>query len=288
MIARVSGIRDGRAGSVSQALARARHARASVLAGRARALVVARIEDDAELFGRFASEAGPLRRQTGGPPWHLRPGVTFVHLSLAHPSVLLPTPPDKILNRNVRPLLAALRKAGALAMYGGRDFVSADGEIVALLGWARGRGGEIVLEAAIATDAGVMLEPEPPEIARAHLGKRGRVVHLPGLREAIVAGFAVDAEDVALDDGPEHPRAPAGPVIGAVEVAIGRLALHASSDGPKLFGDLLADDALDDLDLAAIAALPFAQRRAALAGSGCVIEGVRDWPDAIASLLERS
>lgn len=287
----MSGLRDVRAGRVAEALARARHARASVLAQRERALLVTRIEDDAEVLGRFASEAGALRRQTGGPPWHLRPGVTFVHLSLAHASVLLPTPPDKILNRNVRPLLAALRKAGALAMYGGRDFVLVDGQIVALLGWARGRRGEVVIEAAIATDASVMLRTEAPQTARAHLGKRDRVVRLPALSEALIAAFAPAAEQLALeepDGGGLDSRAPAGRELHAIDVAIGRLSLHLTSEGPKIFGDLLADDALDDLDLASIAALAFPERRAALAASGCVIEGIRQWPDALASLLERA
>jgi len=252
--------------------------------------VVARIEDDAEVLGRFSSEVSSvvsrLRRQTGGPTWHLRPGVTFMHLSLAHPSVLLATPPDKILNRNVRPLLAALRKTGALAMYGGRDFILVDGEIVALIGWARGRAGEVVIEAAIATDASVMPELEAPEVTKAHLGKPVRIQHLPDLEEALATAYTPGAERLALLDGPEEGRAAAGASLGSADVAIGRLTLYRTANGPRLFGDLFGDDALDDLDLDALAAMTMADRRVALAGSGCVVEGVRDWPDVIATLLE--
>lgn len=256
-----------------------------VRAGSERALVVTQIEDDGLVLGRFSSEVG-WRRQSGGPTWHLRPGVTFVHLSLAHPSVLLATPPDKILNRNVRPLLAALRKTGALAMYGGRDFVLVDGEIVGLLGWARGRGGEVVIEAAITTEASVMCESESREVAMAHLGKRDRVVHLPGLPEVLAGAYTPNAERITLEDAAEDLRPVAKDSLASLEVAIGRLALHRTAAGPVLFGDLLADDALDDLDLAALAAMPVGSRRTAIAARGCVVEGVRDWPDVLGALLD--
>ena len=274
---------DLRSGTMAEALARARHARAVVRAGSERALVVAQIEDDGPVLGRFSSEQGP-RRQTGGPTWHLRPGVTFVHLSLAHPSVLLATPPDKILNRNVRPLLAALRKTGALAMYGGRDFLLVDGEIVGLLGWARGRAGEVVIEAAITTEDSVMLEIEAPEVALAHLGKRARVVHLPGLPEVLASAYAPNASSLALGDAVEDARALAEQALASLDVAIGRLALHRTAEGPRLFGDLFADDALDDLDLAALATMPVADRREAV--RGCVVEGVRNWPEVLGVLLD--
>ncbi len=278
---------DLRPGTVAEVLARARHARASVQRGVERALVAARIEDERVVLGRFASEPteplrgqGPLRRQSGGPPWHLRAGATFVHLSLAHRSALMATPKDKLLNRNLRPMLQALRKTGALAMYGGRDFLLVDGDIVALVAWAAGAAGEVVIEAAIASDAPVMRQDESPAVRAAHLHKRARCVGSSGLIDALRAAYAPDADPVALTDAEELARPVAGPRRAAIDVALGTLALHDTSDGPRLFGDLFAADALDTVDLAR---LSVRERTHALAA--IEVEGVRDLPDVVAALL---
>lgn len=93
--------------------------------------------------------AHALRRRTGGPTFRLGPGTLYVGLAMKHASVLMETPPTRILNRTVRPLLAALRAGGLPAHYFGRDFVSVDKRPAGALGWARTPDGRVLFEVAL-------------------------------------------------------------------------------------------------------------------------------------------
>src|SRR5690606_8458247 len=73
-------------------------------------LVCVPCEGDELVRGRWQRSAAPaLRRATGGPAWRLGDGTLYVALALRDASSLIETPPDKILNRNVRGILAGLR-----------------------------------------------------------------------------------------------------------------------------------------------------------------------------------
>lgn len=270
----------GRRGTLEQALGRAHAARNMAREGARIVISFTEITDGGRLLG-WHDASGGARRETGGPPWKLAPGALLGRIALAHGSVLMATPKDKILNRNVRPLLAALRKRGVMAMYGGRDFVSADGEIVALLGWARGEAGEVVIDVAI----GEVLDPDaPPELDRAHLGKRGRAIEVAGLDAVIAAAYAPDGTPRVLEpiDPPVRPAAP--PASASTAVAIGRLSAHPMAERIALRGDFFADDALASLEVA-LASLPSEQLLAHVTASDVTVEGIAEWPRTVAELI---
>lgn len=285
-----------RSGTGQEALARARAARLRVMGGDALAVSLTRITRESRMVGWFSpenvsagnvsSKDGPsLRRETGGPPWRMREGTHFLRVALQHPSVLMATPDDKILNRNLRPLLAALRKCGPLAMYGGRDFLSADGPIVALVAWGRGLGGEVILDAAIATEASVLDAPEAPEVMRAHLGKGDRPFSTRALAEQIGRAYAPSAEEVVLDDAPLVPAPATGPLLVAHEVAIGRLSVHQPL---AVRGDFFAEDRLGALPLTENVGLSEDQLATWLGSERITVEGIRDWPRTVAALLHQA
>ena len=87
-----------------------------------------------------------LRRSTGGPMAMATEGILYVALGLRHASVLVDTPPDRLLNRNVRGLLSGLCRGDAGAHYFGRHWLSVARRPAGLLGWAREPGGRVLLE----------------------------------------------------------------------------------------------------------------------------------------------
>ncbi|MEB2310566.1 MAG: hypothetical protein OZ921_12015 [Sorangiineae bacterium] len=76
------------------------------------------------------------RRASGGPALIVGPGTLHLALALPSPGALTDCPDDRLLNRYVRPLLRALRRAGVRASYFGRDWVSADHRPIAWVGFA--------------------------------------------------------------------------------------------------------------------------------------------------------
>ena len=286
----------GRSGGVEVALGRAAAARDAVRRGVELVVVHTRINGaERTVLGRHQHLPRPeaLRRETGGPPWRLGEGAHFVRIALAHASVLVPTPPEKILNRNVRPLLGALRRSGSLAMYGGRDFVTADGEIVALLAWARGEAGEVVLDVALPAPDGTLLDPGPSAGQPWYLGKRARALVDPELPERIAAAYAPGAARIELDQAPAPPPpwtvrlagVRTEPVeIGAAVAVIERQAGRIVRAG--LAGDFFADDALDGLGPTLGEALGHEdEARLVRALEAIVVEGVRAPAATFARLL---
>jgi lipoate-protein ligase A len=91
-------------------------------------LVVSVPRDEAIVLGSFqrgsevSSDLPIVRRGSGGAACRVGPGSVWVQLFFSS----LEVPPDKILNRLVRPLLRAMTKTGAHAHYFGRDWVSVD------------------------------------------------------------------------------------------------------------------------------------------------------------------
>lgn len=286
----------GRSGSVEQALRRAAAARRRVREDVELVVSHTRIVGaTATVLGRHQTGAEPaaLRRETGGPPWVLAEGAHWIRVALAHASVLMPTPPDKLLNRNVRPLLAAIRRSGPVAMYGGRDFVSADGTIVALVAWARGAGGEVVLDVALASPDGTLLDPRPSPGTPWYVGKTACAVVDPELPARIAAAYAPEAERVEIDEAPLPPppwsvTVPATltrPVeIGSASAVLERAGRRIARAG--VAGDFFADDALEGLGEVLAGALDRRDAAALAEVLGrVVIEGVREPARTLSALL---
>lgn len=145
-----------------EAFARARAVWEGVAEGRPAALYVAELTGDGvalgawQLAGQALSTgvpAGVARRWTGGVAARACAGVTYAALCLRDASVLMACPPGRILNRNVRGTLTALRALKLPAHYFGRDFVSVDGRPGALLGWDEAEDGRVMVELLLSVDA---------------------------------------------------------------------------------------------------------------------------------------
>jgi hypothetical protein len=135
-----------------------------------------------------------LRRQTGGAAVWCGEGVLYGALGLSNASLLMACPPGRILNRNVRGLLAGLRALHAPAHYFGRDFVSLGAEPVAYVGWDQAVDGRVLLEFFVALETPFTLAPElegyPERAEPALRGKRPTK-----LRAALPAISAVEVFD---------------------------------------------------------------------------------------------
>lgn len=109
--------------------------------------------DDARILGRWIENAEPgLRRASGGPTIVAPAGTIHVALGLRDASLLLDTPADKLLNRNVRGILRGLG-----AQYFGRELISVGPDPIGVLGWARDRERRVLIEAFIGVDAPVKI-----------------------------------------------------------------------------------------------------------------------------------
>lgn len=151
---------------------------------------------DALLLGRWQRSEdtlgggfdGPVaRRRTGGPACRIGEGLLYVGVALRHRSVLMETPKHRILNRTVRPLLAALRRLHFSAHYFGRDVVSVDRRPAGLIAWAYTEEGRVLFEAFLGLD-----RPFCPD-ARVRRVRSGK----PPLDLRTARGAAVGADEVA-------------------------------------------------------------------------------------------
>ena len=130
--------------------------------GRTGTLRVYGLEGDVLSLGRYhlAPEPCPsavhvTRRRSGGRamPW----GEGFVGFSLVlrHPSALSREGllgPDQVLNRYVRGILAACESFGVPAFYPGRDLVTVEGRMLAMVSFDVAASGAVVVEAVLAIE----------------------------------------------------------------------------------------------------------------------------------------
>jgi hypothetical protein len=148
------------------------------------------------------------RRATGGPAAYAGEGVTYVALALAHASVLMDCPPDRVLNRNVRPFLAALRELGGVAHYFGREVLSVERRPAALLGWTRTEDGRVLIEAFLGiersfalADAELGLVPEGRMQGKAPITLGGRLRDAsPQALARALAGACARAAGLACEE----------------------------------------------------------------------------------------
>ena len=244
-------------------------------------LVVAELDGPAIALGRFqrlktACTSGVqgatevVRRNSGGRAIQVSQGTVGVLFAVPDPTALVgaPVPPDKVMNRFVRGLLAGLTRVGVPggAHYFGRDFVSAQSKQLAVVG-QDGTARAALFEAFVAVDANLQLpaaldgypphaDPRargPEHVSLAAL--RGKPLAFDPLAEAILEGYAgqhhrelahIDAAELPEADLPSAAEDEAGfSESGVAEIPIGFLeALVRAEAGQvleaRLRGDFIA------------------------------------------------
>jgi lipoate-protein ligase A len=157
-----------------------------------------------------------VHRRTGGAAVFCAPGVLYVALALHDASVLMACPPGRILNRNVRGMLAGLRTLSVPAHYFGRDFVSVNGDPCVYVGWDEDAGGRVLLEFFVGVETVFALPPgidgygersEPALRGKTPTTLRAARAHyatMADVEEAVVRGygqgFGLELERAQLDD----------------------------------------------------------------------------------------
>lgn len=139
---------------------------------------------------RIASSVDSGRVPARGEPalaLDLPAGTLVVGLALLHDSVLLPTPADRLLNRNVRGLLRGLG-----AQYFGGEHLVIAGRPIAWVGFDRDAEQRVLIEAFIGVETAVATWPVSDMRGRTYaslreLGIRDSVTQLA---ERILAGHA--------------------------------------------------------------------------------------------------
>ena len=224
-------------------------------------LEVATVTDDAVVLGAFQrsgelhTDLPLLRRGSGGGEIRVSPGAVWVQLALSRVDAFVAGPPDRILNRYVRPLLKALTKGGLKAGYFDRDWVGASKSVVAGVAFAHDAGtGRALFEAVVAGAS--------PIAIRDRVSFRGRPavpVRIEKLGELIGREYssAYDAVHVHMHDyvdAHDQRSTPHDNVWGAtLEEAIGIVGAARDDDGRiRVGGELMASrDAMRALEEAA-------------------------------------
>jgi hypothetical protein len=228
-----------------------------------------------------------LARGSGGPWVRAVPGTIHVLLLLRDPAALVPCDPRRILNRYVRPLLRGLTKAGALAHYFGREWVSAEHRPVAQVGFAHDtRSRRTAFEAFVATAEPLMPGGRPSlmgkePLALPHVDRQKLALRITEAYAAIAGETTAVALTSARRAGPAREEPPWAHVA---EEAIGQVAAGTDAAGVlRLGGDLLASGDAVERVAARVAALdartPEAVGRVVdeeLAGPSVALEGIRD------------
>lgn len=204
------------------------------------------------------------RRASGGAAVRVGPGVVVVRLEVGD------VPPDKILNRAVRPLLRALTKAaGRPVSYFGRDWIACGARPVGMVAFAHDAAtNRATLEAFVSARTSAWLGERA-----SHRG------HAPATLD-VDPDRIVDALGAsALSAVPTEPARDEPPWEATLEEAIGIVAAGRDADGlMRVGGELMASrDAIARLEaaLAEPAIDVDAAIDAALAAPGVATFGVR-------------
>ena len=272
-------------------------------------LSVSDLVDDGELLGAFQRRGDartdlPLaRRATGGGSVRSGDGIIQCVLALETPSALVAANEDQILNRYVRPFLAALTKVAAPAHYFGRDWISISHRPAAHVSFAHLRDTErTVVEVFVAAR-----RTFASGVRSSHLGKEPIVltevakspVTADALRDALLAELAErhGLEAVSLPDRVPPPPSPVldePPWDASLDESIGPLCagrdragmlrvggeLMASTDAIGALEERLRDASRQDLD--AIVDAVFTAPKVALFG----VRSLHSIRDVIAAALD--
>ena len=242
-------------------------------------LVVRPLAGDALVLGAFQRRAEVetdlpvFRRGSGGHAVRAGDGVLFVHLALAHPAVLFDCDAERLLNRYVRPILAALTKVVAPARYFGRDWIAVQHRPVAFLGFAHdATSGRASVDAFIGVSRPYVDETRASFRGKAPLALDDlRKVATTTIVDAIAGAFAAHASTtpLALDPAPA-PIAPADARWTVEDQdAMGTVAAGRDPEGHlRVGGEIMASrDAVADLDFLRRGAVLFGVRRETLAAA---------------------
>jgi hypothetical protein len=243
--------------------------------------------DDAVLLGAFQRACdgppGAIARGTGGCAVHVGPGTLHVLVALPR----LEHDESVILNRQVRPLLRALR-----GRYFGRDWIDCASRPVAHVGFAHERAtGRCVFEAfvAVRTPFAVAARPsylgKPPATLEELRGK----IDDDALATSIIAAYS-DAQLTAHSSQlTAQPEAPAEtPWASRVDEAIGPICAGPDDSGRmRVGGEFMASfDAVRDLEVRIAAREPIREAvDAAFGAPHTALFGVRSL-DSFARALE--
>jgi hypothetical protein len=279
---------------VSHALAIGRAAHAATHGATRVFVYAASLRGDARVLGEYQREEDALassngaavhRRLTGGPAVVAGDGTFYLALALADASAIMECPTDRVLNRNVRPLLAALRDLGASAHYFGREFISVDRRPAALVAWTRHPSGSVLLESVLGVERSFALpddelgvQPETPRMlgkAPIRLADAMPAFTARSLASEVVRACAAkkpfDAVERALD--PYPPRLFVPPRVEwsrAREIPIGIVRAGLRLDEARAIEDaVIAGDFFQD-------AVAPERLRAALIGAAPTPERLRD------------
>ena len=288
------------------------------------AVVGAELAGDARVLGAYqrredalVTQAPVLRRETGGPAVVAGEGVTYLALALRDASALMACPRDRVLNRNVRPFLAALRRFHGAAHYFGREWISLDKRPVGLVAWTRRPSGAVLLEAflgvartfAVPDDELAHPPGAPRMLGKAPITLREALSPLPSARELALA-LAEACASMTPHELEERAIAPSPGLASAThpgmrwsrprEVPIGLvragLAIDARGvvEAAALTGDFFQDtDAPERLEAALVGGLPTPERlrdalNATYGRHGVVIEGLRSLQPVLDAFVEVS
>jgi hypothetical protein len=276
-------------------------------------LYVAAIAGRATILGALqrSGDAPPepgtdaFARASGGAAARVSPGVVWVSLLLPSPSALADADESQILNRYVRPLLKGLTRAGALAHYFGRDWISVGHRPAGLVGFAHDAATKrTAFEAFVAVADPV----DAPGVTRAsYMDKElatlsaiaGKPLATADVVEAIGEAYAdahPDHEVAPFDKRVPGPLRPedAPPWRARVDEAMGPVCAGADASGRVRLGGewMVSRDALAALesDVAALGAWDEDAVAAAvdrrLAAPGVALFGVRSLDSIRAALRE--
>ncbi|WP_437648716.1 lipoyl protein ligase domain-containing protein [Sorangium sp. So ce362] len=241
-----------------------------------------------DLAACAARGAKVLRRSTTGTAAFLGGRGVLWTLALPHVAALAPDATTRtLLNRNVRGFLKGFARAGAPALYGGREWISLQHRPAALLGIDATRDGAVLIEVFAGHDAPLAIPAElaaPDERAVDRwLGKAPAAlsevlparVSLEALARAVVEAVALRAALPLVDGGeapelaaerfqaitaPDDPAPPGAGDAVLARVPIGWIEAAALGEAPArawLGGDVLAARwLLEDLGRGAAPAPP--------------------------------
>ncbi len=265
-------------------------------------LLVAVPKDSALVLGAYQrpSELGPLlsafsawdRRGTGGAEAIVGTGTVWLQLTLAQCSALVPCPPQRLINRYVRPLLRAVTELGVLAHYFERDWVSGAKRPIASVAFAHDTAtGRAYFEAIASVTTPLSIRSRAATMGKepATLAELGMLADATALAQAIVASYedayGASAGELAIANPPRGFNAPVEASWAATcAEAIGIVAAGRDRDGIlRVGGELMVSrDALSRLE-SALGELPAAAGLdaigacvdAALGAPGVALFGVR-------------
>lgn len=174
-----------------------------------------------EVFEDASTMASLHRRGSGGAEAAVGTGTVWLQLALAESGALVPCPPERLINRYVRPLLRAITKLGVTAHYFERDWVSGAKRPVAAISFAhQASTGRACVEAIVAVTTPFAVRARASTMGKepATLAELGMRSDSASLAEAIVASYE-SAYGAATGELSVAPPGEARPPSGEALVA---------------------------------------------------------------------